>query len=121
MLSNSYKYGYGVNLKSYDSLSNVYTAAKDGIVTANFNIKSSSAGIDIIVDGNHMPRAVNYSSAKEFLNADAVCENDDDSLYNILFKAISLYPKIKKTFASEYTNDNNKQNVKELIEVLESL
>ena len=63
MLSNSYKYGYGVNLKSYDSLSNVYTAAKDGIVTANFNIKSSSAGIDIIVDGNHMPRAVNYSSA----------------------------------------------------------
>lgn len=65
--------------------------------------------------------AVNYSSAKEFLNADAVCENDDDSLYNILFKAISSYPKIKKTFASEYTNDNNKQNVKELIEVLESL
>lgn len=65
--------------------------------------------------------AVNYSSAKEFINADSVCENDDISLYDILFKAISLYPKTQKSFSSDYTNKSNRQNAKELVEVLESL
>ena len=62
--------------------------------------------------------SVNYSSAKEFINNEAVCENNDDSLYDILSKAIDLYPKIKKTFVSGFTDENNRQNVKELIEVL---
>ncbi len=61
----NYKYGYSVNLKSYNSSSSVYTAPTDGIALCNFNLHKTSETLSLYVDGNRMAMSICYSSAMD--------------------------------------------------------
>lgn len=62
--------------------------------------------------------AVNYSSAKEFLCDECVCDNSLNSLKQLISKAAKNYPRKIVSFDEQYTQETNFSNLQKIMEII---